>query len=182
MFLGETEPETQLETVLKSLEGGRSVADCPPEQLDRLTNPKLRDRRTAGFPSHRYSSAARPLAPVHMLAWNDTTALCEVQEHTYRTEKTGRLDAEVVSVHMQELLRPDRVGQLPSGRLERASLLLMHASALNRSDVIRLLLRTVHLSADVTDSAGTTALICAAMRGHAAAVNTLLDHGADVTT
>ncbi|XP_037089759.1 uncharacterized protein LOC119110125 [Pollicipes pollicipes] len=131
------EPETQLETVLKSLEGGRSVADCPPEQLDRLTNPKLRDRRTAGFPSHRYSSAARPLAPVHMLAWNDTTALCEVQEHTYRTEKTGRLDMEVVSVHMQELLRPDRVGQLPSGRLER-------------------------------------------MRGHAAAVNTLLDHGADV--
>ncbi|KAF0301739.1 Ankyrin repeat and MYND domain-containing protein 1 [Amphibalanus amphitrite] len=147
------EQESPLESVLKELESGAPTADRPLDQLDRMTNLKLRDRRTAAFPSHRCGQLP-----------------------------TGgdSCPQEVVPASVQELLRPERLSEVPPGRLQRASLLLLHASALNRPDVVRLLLRTVRISPNVADAAGVSALICAAMRGHTAAVNTLLDHGADV--
>ncbi|KAF0302530.1 Ankyrin repeat and MYND domain-containing protein 1 [Amphibalanus amphitrite] len=174
------EQESPLESVLRELEPGAPTADRPLDQLDRMTNLKLRDRRTAAFPSHRYKCGSQRVAPVRLLAWNDSQDMCELQSHAYLTEKAGRLDLEVVPASVQELLRPERLSEVPPGRLQRASLLLLHASALNRPDVVRLLLRTVRISPNVADATGVSALICAAMRGHTAAVNTLLDHGADV--
>ena len=47
------EQETPLESVLKELDVGTTIADQSLAQLDKMTNPKLRDRRTAAFPTHR---------------------------------------------------------------------------------------------------------------------------------
>lgn len=47
------EPECALDAVLRELEGGKTTAEFTPQQLDQLTNLRLRDRRTAAFPTHR---------------------------------------------------------------------------------------------------------------------------------
>ena len=73
------------------------------------------------------------------------------------------LPQEIVPASVPELLRPERLSELPAGRLQRASLLLLHASALNRADVVRLLLRTVRISPNVADADGVSALVCAAV-------------------
>ena len=64
---------------------------------------------------------------------------------------------------VSDLLHAGRAAELPAGVLQRASLLLLHASTLGRADVVRLLLRTVRISPNVMDADGVTALVCAAV-------------------